>query len=70
MTSFQTIDKVLDSFPLTSVPAIVGEPNYDSLNDVVKVLKTNAASVQTERGGGELGHLVLTVEPAKYVTIA
>jgi hypothetical protein len=61
-----SVDKILDGFPIQTLPQIVGEPTYTSLTTLHKLLKTNAASVETTRGGGLLGHLALVMPPAAY----
>lgn len=65
-----TVDKVLESFPIQQITPIVGEPNYETINELARNLKTNAASIVSERGGGILGHLALVVPPAAYLTMS
>jgi hypothetical protein len=69
MTSLTSVDKILQSFPLQDVPPLVGEPTFDSINSLHRILKANAASVPSALGGGVLGHLALVIPPAKYATL-
>jgi hypothetical protein len=45
------------------------KPTYLTLRTAQLQLNMNAKSVHTHRGGGAFGHLVLTMTPAKYLTI-
>ena len=69
-TSLTTVNKILEAFPLQTVPRITGEPNYKTVNDLTRALKTNAASIPTHLGGGNLGHLTLCVSPEVYATLS
>ena len=70
MTSLTSVDKITDSFPHPTVTSIVGEPSYETLNALLRMIKANAASVNTELGGGNLGHLALTVSTITYSQLA
>ena len=70
MSATSSVDKILASFPHQNVDSIVGEPNYDTINGLARVLKTNAASCASERGGGNLGHLGLLVSTAAYTILS
>jgi hypothetical protein len=69
MTSLTSVDKILQSFPLQDVPPLVGEPTFDSINSLHRILKANAASVPSALGGGVLGHLALVIPPTEYATL-
>ena len=64
-----TVDKIIDSFPFPTLPNITGEPDYETLSELHTKLNANAASVQTNLGGGTLGHLWLTLKPEVYNTL-
>lgn len=70
MTTLTSVDKVLEAFPIQSIVKIHGEPNYESINNLARALKTNAASISTHLGGGNLGHLALCVTPEVYATLS
>jgi len=69
MTS-SAIDKIVDGFPFPTIPSIAGVPTYETLAELHSQLNSNAASVQSNLGNGELGHLFLTVSPAVYNTLS
>ena len=70
MASVPSIDSIIESFPHPTIPPITGLPTYDTIAGFLRQLNANAASVHSERGGGLLGHLALTVSPAVYTTLS
>jgi hypothetical protein len=70
MASIPSIDSIIESFPHLTIPPINGLPTYKSIAGFVRLLNANAASVHSERGGGLLEHLALTVSPAVYTTLS
>ena len=66
MTTSYTIDSVTESFPNPSIPKVEGEPTYQSIKNVEKLLVENAASVPSELGGGQYGYLGLCLSNTKY----
>ena len=70
MTSVPTPDEFIASFPNATIPKIDGQPDYESLNNIRRLLKENAASVPSTLGGGIFGHLGLIVSAATYTGIA
>ena len=64
-----TVDKIIDSFPFHTLPKISSEPNYKTISELRRKLNANAVSVQTNFGGGTLGHLWFTLKPAVYGTL-
>jgi hypothetical protein len=65
-----SVDNIVAKFPLKNIPGITGEPDYESINDVVQKLYGNAASLPTTIGGGAHGHIGLLVTPALYATLS
>lgn len=63
-----TIEDYLESFQ--QLPKIEGTPTYESLTTIRDILKANAASVPSTRGGGANGYLGLVVTAASYNMIA
>ena len=63
-----TIEDYLESFQ--QLPKIEGTPTYESLTTIRDILKANAASVPSTRGGGANGYLGLVVTAASYDMIA
>ena len=70
MTSLTSTESILNAFPYQTIPKIVGTPTYETITESIALLKANAASIQTELGGGRLGFLALTVSPAVYATLS
>lgn len=68
MASLNTVDKILTAFQFPTIPAITGEPDFYSLNEMQKLLETNAASIPSGRAR-DLGHLVLVVKPTTYMAL-
>ena len=67
--SIPSVDEIRSGFPQPSVPAIDGEPTYESIKTVHDILKSNAASVPTTLGGGAHGHLGLVLNPTVYLVV-
>ena len=57
-------------FEYKVLPRIVGEPTFDSLHEMLKQLKANAAAVPCTLGGGANGYLVMLVSATQYNTVA
>ena len=68
MSSY-TVENIIESFPNSSIPIIEGEPTYDKIKQIEKLLIENASSIQTTLGGGNYGYLSLILKPAKYQTV-
>jgi len=65
-----SVKSLIESFPHPSIPSIQGQPTYESITEVTRLLNANAASVHTDLGGGSHGHLVLTVSPTVPPTLS
>ena len=65
-----TIDNVLSTFPYPSISPINGVPSFETINAMVTDLKANAATIQTENGGGQFGYLALVVSATVYATLS
>jgi len=63
-------EKITEGFPFPLIPQIVGQPCYETIAELQLQLNANAASVQSNLGCGQFGHLWLTVQPAVYATIS
>ena len=60
------VENITDSFPNPTIPKIEGEPRYETIKSVEKLLIENASSVQSTLGGGNHGLLGLILTPEKY----
>jgi hypothetical protein len=65
-----SVEKLVESFPHPHIPAIEGPPNYETITDITRLLNANAASIHSELGGGNYGHLVLTISAASYAKLS
>jgi len=63
-------EKILENFPHPTISPIIGKPTYETLAAVHLKLNTNAASVHSNRGNGQLGYLALTVKEEVYNTLS
>ena len=52
------------------LPAIRGEPTYETIHHLKNELKSNVSSVPTTLGGGNHGYLGMILTPAEYRHIA
>ena len=57
-------------FEYKSLTKIHGEPTYESLKKLKDELKANAASVNSDLGGGLYGHLDLILQEDEYHAIS
>ena len=64
-----TVDNIKENFPEDPIPRIQGEPSFETIAEVHRVLNSNASSVPTMLGGGRHGYLGLTITHAAYVTL-
>ena len=65
-----TIDKPIETFQIPSLTKIVGMPIYETIKIINDELSTNAATIPTTLGGGNLGHVAITVSPTIYATLS
>ena len=59
MTAVPSPESIIESFPNPDIPRIEGTPTYESIAQVRTLLSANAASVPSQRGGGNNGYLGL-----------
>jgi hypothetical protein len=64
------IDKLVENFPHPNITPIDGQPNYETLAELHVQLNSNAASVHSNLGNGQLGLLPLTVSDVVYNTLS
>ena len=69
MTKPYTVESITEGFPNPSIPRIEGEPSFQSIKEIEKLLIENAASVSSELGGGNRRYLGLVLSPAKHNTV-
>jgi hypothetical protein len=64
-----TPDELIAGFPHSSLPKVAGEPTFEDLNVIWRLLNTNAMSVSSYVGGGRHGHLGIIITNEEYFTI-
>jgi hypothetical protein len=57
-------------FPHSSLPKVTGEPTFEDLKVIWRLLNTNAMSVASYKGGGCHGHLCIIMTNEEYFAIA
>jgi hypothetical protein len=65
-----TPDELIAGLPHSSLPKVTGEPTFEDLKVIRRLLDTNAMSVTSYVGGGRLGHLGIIMTNEEYFTIA
>jgi hypothetical protein len=67
---YATVEDVIVSFPHPVLPAVQGEPDYQTIHAIQKSLQANSRAIDTHLGGGTLVHLGLVASDASYAMIA
>jgi hypothetical protein len=67
---YATVEYIIDSFPHPILPTFKGEPYYQTIHAIRKLLQANTRSIDTHLGGGDLGHMGLIVSDASYDMMA
>jgi hypothetical protein len=70
ITMATTIKSLMEGFPHPMILLIIGLPTFKTITKVIRLLNVNAASKQSELGGGALSHLAITISPAIYATLS
>jgi hypothetical protein len=65
-----TPDEIIAGFPHSSLPKVTGEPKFEDLKVVWRLLNTSAMSVASYEGGGCYGHLGIIMTNEEYFSIA
>jgi hypothetical protein len=64
-----TPDELIAGFPHSSLPKVTGEPIFEDLKVIWRILNTNAMSVTSYEGGGRHGHLCIIMTKEEYLAI-
>jgi hypothetical protein len=67
---YAIVEDVIASFPHLILPTVHGEPDYQTIHAIRKLLQANSRAIDTHLGGGGLGHLGLIVSDASYAMVA
>jgi hypothetical protein len=65
-----TPDELFAGFPHSSLPKVTGEPTFEDLKFIWRLLNTNAMSVASYEGGGHHRHLGIIMIIEEYFAIA
>jgi hypothetical protein len=65
-----TSDELIAGFPHSSLPKVTGEPTFEDLKVIRRILNTNDMSVASYEGGGRHGHLGIIMTNEEYFAIA
>jgi hypothetical protein len=66
---YATVEDVIARFPRPILPTVQGEPDYQTIHAIRKLLQANARAIDTHLGGGALGHLDRIVSDAAYAMV-
>jgi hypothetical protein len=65
-----TPDELIAGFPHSSLPKVTGEPTFEDLKVIRRLLNTKAMNVSSYVGGGRHGHLGIIMMNKEYFAIA
>jgi hypothetical protein len=65
-----TLDELIAGFPHSSLPKVTGEPTFEYLKVIRRLLNNNAMSVASYEGGGRHGHLGIIMTNEEYFAVA
>jgi hypothetical protein len=65
-----TPDELIAGFPHSSLPKVTGEPTFEDLKVIRRLLNTNAMSVASYEGGGRHEHLGMIMTNEEYFDVA
>jgi hypothetical protein len=65
-----TPDKLIAVFPHSSLPNVIGEPPFEDLKVIQRLLNTNSMRVSSYVGGGPHGHLGIIMTNEEYFAVA
>jgi hypothetical protein len=65
-----TPDELIAVFPHSSLLKVTGEPIFEDVKVVRRLLNTNAMSVASCEGGGHHGHLGIIMTNKEYFAVA
>jgi hypothetical protein len=65
-----TLDELIAAFPHSSLPKVTGEPTFEDLKVIWRLLNTNAMSVASYEGDGRHGHLGMIMTNEEYFAVA
>eukprot|EP00957_Ditylum_brightwellii_P022958 1732993-Ditylum_brightwellii.AAC.1 len=64
-----SVEEITKNFCHTILPQIIGQPTYERIYKIHKLLMENAATMDTTVGGGAHGHLGLVLTGQHYLQL-
>jgi hypothetical protein len=64
-----TPDKLAAGFPHSSLPKVTGDPTFEDLKVIWRVLNTNDMSIASYEGAGRHGHLGIIMTNEEYFAV-
>jgi hypothetical protein len=64
-----TPDELIAGLPHSSLPKVTGDPTFEELKVIRRLLNTNAMSVASYEGGGHHGHLGIIMTNEEYFAV-
>ena len=61
---------IADKFTINMIPKIEGDPEYKSINKIMKLLYTNADTLPTPQEGGDHRHIGIIMKPTIYNSLS
>jgi hypothetical protein len=65
-----TLDELIAGFPHPSLPKVTGEPAFEDLKVIWRLLNNNAMSLALYEGGGHHGHLGIIMTNEELFAVA
>jgi hypothetical protein len=65
-----TPDELIAGFPHSSLLKVTGEPTFEDLKVIRRLINNNAMSVASYEGGGRHGHLSIIMTNEEFFAIA
>jgi hypothetical protein len=65
-----TSEKLIVGLPHSSFPKVTGEPTFEDLRIIHRLLNTKAVSVSSYEGGGQHVHFGLIMTNTKYFAVS
>ena len=69
ITNPNTINDIIAKVVIKTLPTISGDPDQESINEMIQALYANAATLPTIMAGGKHGHIGLMMKDTMYVTL-
>ena len=65
-----SVEDIREEFPIKTIPPIISEPTYNTINKVWQALYENSAAIPTTLRGGRNIHIGLIMDAAVYANVS